>query len=119
MEDKEINLKAPKKSPEHKAYWNRFIHHIAKRDNFKESHLTQLSILCDLLVNYDRCAAFVEEEGFVYESVGRNGMQRKNHPETDLMGKYTTQIKDYSKLLDITLSKDKVTSPGDGADEWD
>lgn len=113
MDKNEINLKSPKKSPDFKRYWNLYAESIALRENFKTGHLKNLEILCDLLVDYDNLTNFVNENGFSYETSGRYGHQQKMHVEVSIRQKTIGQIKDFCKLLDITLAKDQSLNEDD------
>ena len=100
--------------------WNRLIDEITSRDNFKPGHLYQLEILCDLYQEYDRLRDIIEEFGYTYENDGgRNGAQIKVTPEVGQFNRIRSEIREYSKLLGLTLYKDKETTKGNEAkDEW-
>lgn len=88
-------------------YWNMFVPDIQDRENLKASHLQQLRILCALWCEYDELEDLIELGGRTYESMGRNGLQKKQRPEIALIQKTIAEIRNYSKMLDLVLVEDK------------
>ncbi len=91
-------------------YWKLYLGDMSHRDNLKPSHLNQLKILCDLSVDYDELRSIIAIEGRTYESEGRNGSQIKLRPEVSQMNTVCNNIRDYCKLLNIEVSKDKLSN---------
>jgi len=91
-------------------YWEETLPDIQHRENLKPSHLQQLRILCDLLVDYDQMQAIIEMEGRTYWSTGRNGDQLKLRPEVQQLNKVISEIRNYSKMLGLMLYKDTKTN---------
>ncbi len=91
--------------------WNEFVDGVASRDNFKMAYLNQLSILCDLYVEYDVLLKFIERKGYSYESESKSGITLKPYPEVLHFAKVQSEIRNYSKILGLLLVKD--TSQGD------
>lgn len=118
MENIEKYLKAPKKGANFKKYWEQYIHNIVERENFKASHVKTLEILVDMLCEYDILTEYIAQNGYTYASEGRNGMQVKPHPEVSIRENKIAKIKDYCKLLDITLTKDTPNDEDGDDDEW-
>lgn len=100
--------------------WNLLIGMVTERANFKESHLYQLEILCDLYQEYQNLRDTIEEFGFSYTSNGgRNGDQVKPVPEVAQMNRVRAEIREYSKMLGIVLTKDSSnTGATEAKDEW-
>lgn len=88
-------------------YWELFIEDVASRDNFKLGHLQQLEILCDLYVSYHDLSQIIKSDGYTFENEGRHGAQLKPHPCVALRYKTLAEIRQYSKMLGITLVKDQ------------
>lgn len=111
---KDENVKAllkqypsPKSNAEFKRMWELFLPEVTRRDNFKSGHLKQLEILCDLYVEYHKLNDAIDMYGSsTYESIGRNGLQRKVYPEVNLIRAARTDIKSYSKHLGLLLVRD-------------
>ena len=100
-----------------KKYWDLFYEKVKDRDNFHDSHLKQLKILCDLYVEYDDLSSVLEFEGNTYESDGRYGFKIVERPEVKMKSSVIKEIRSYSKLLDLVLVKD-AGSNNDGDNEW-
>lgn len=112
--------KSPKKDPKFKKYYEMYIDQIQDRENYKEGHLVQLRILIDLLIDYDELTNFVRENGWSYTTESRNGVQNKPYSEVAQRQKTINQIRDYSKLLGITLAKDTDTGEDEeDDDDWE
>jgi hypothetical protein len=100
----------PSEFPENERYtkhWNTFLADIADRDNFKKSHLIQLSILCSLISDYEYDRETIVQLGRTYETTGRNGLQHKARPELELMKKAVSDIRHYLNMLGLVLVEDK------------
>lgn len=116
--------RAPVKGREFLKYWKGFIVSIVDRDNFNESHLKNLEILCRAYVEYDRMTACLEElyqKNFSYSYVaeGRYGTQIKMHPEFNERQKLLAEIRQYSRLLGVVLNKDNMMKENDPSGEWE
>lgn len=100
--------------------WNEFIPNVCARENFKVAHLSQLVILCDLFVEYDKLTALIRTEGMTYWSEGgRNGSQLKTRPEVIQINRTRSEIRSYCKQMGLLLVKDKDASAGSGSDDGD
>lgn len=100
--------------------WRSLIDTIAGRDNFKDAHLHQLEILCDLFVEYEDLSTFLRKNGYTYEAFGRQGKAIKPFPEVLQLNRVKTEIRNYSKMLGLIISKDKDTGGGASKDgEWE
>jgi phage terminase small subunit len=108
----------PKKGKIYREKWELFIVGLAERENFKIAHLSQLEILCDLYVEYAQLKRFIKKNGYTYESVGRNGDQRKPFPEVYRLSRVESLIKEYSKSLGIMPKRDTSIEDGDQNSEW-
>jgi len=115
MEEKKF---ASPKSGEFKKYWDLLIDNVTGRDNFTKGHLFQLSVLCDLYVEYDHLTEKVKEEGYIYETSGRHGDLIKVNPHVTMRQKTLAELRSYSKLLGLTLFKDGPSVPEEEEDEW-
>lgn len=119
MENKNIGSPKPDERQFTK-HWDLFIGDVIERDNFKEHHLQQLGILCDLYVEYDNVATLIKEEGYTFESDGRHGKQLRPRPEISIRDKILTEIRHFSKILGLILVKDTVITKKTGEKgEWD
>lgn len=120
MED--ILEKYPSPNPDSEKfteYWNTLLPDIKDRENLKKSHLIQLKILCSQIVEYDELSEFLLYNGRTYESMGRNGLQIKLRPEVQLIKACVVEIRNYSKMLDLVLVKDKkMTNEEDEKNEF-
>jgi hypothetical protein len=112
--------KSPKEEPVFKKYWNIFLPEVMERPNFKEVHLHQLEILCDLYVEYHKLQSIIEFDGYTYVSVGRNGEQQRITPEVNQLNRCRGEIRNYCKMLGIALVKDSGESTKEeDKDEWE
>lgn len=128
MTKEEITLllkkyKQPVKGKEFKKYWVELIPTVVERDNFNETHLKNLEVLCNLYVEYDRMTEFLnayylKEGTYSYVAEGRHGTQIKMHPEFSERQKLLSEIRQYSRLLGIVLNKDNTSNEDDVAEEW-
>ena len=102
-----------------KKYWDKFILSAIERDNFSSYHLKNLEILCTLYVEYDELTEVIQVEGYSFVSEGRYGVQRKTLPELTERGKILAEIRQYSRMLGILLSKDqKFNELPNEENEW-
>ncbi len=108
----------PKKDPKFREVWLLFIDSISGRENFKVGHLRNLEILCDLYVEYESLQKFIRTKGRSYLSVGRAGEVWKFYPEVSLLGRVQSQIKDYTKMLNLVPKKDHTSDSGGEKDDW-
>jgi len=112
-------IHAPKRSAKFKKYWNIFIKDVENRDNFKPTHVKQLEVLVDLLIEYDELTEFIRKNGYSFEASTQFGTGYKKYPEVDMRQKTITNIREYCKMLDITLTKDAVVKADPEADKWE
>lgn len=118
MENKIENYPAPKKSAGFKKYWDKYLPKVISRENFHEAHLDQLEVLCDLYIEYHTLTQFIKTEGYTYESDGRYGEARREHPEVKIRQKVVAELRQYSRQLGLVLEKDKDTKDTGTKDEW-
>jgi phage terminase small subunit len=112
--------RSPKQHPVFVRMWNKLIPEVISRENFKDGHLHQLEVLCDLYVEYAKLEALIEQWGFTYVSNGgRSGDQIKIRPEVNQMNRVRSEIRSYSKMLGLLLFKDTDVGQDEGAEEWD
>ncbi len=107
------------KNKEFTKYWNLFIDDVTSRANFREGHLEQLAILCQLYDQFYKNTKQLIEEGYSFESAGRNGAQHKPHPVCAIRDKALAEIRQFSKLLGLVLEKDEHKNEDQTGDEWD
>lgn len=114
-----LNFDSPRDNDDFSYYWNLFIDDIRERDNLKPSHLHQFRILCDLYVEYDDLKILIDLQGRTYNAgMGRNGEQIKLTPEVQQMNRVLSEIRNYSKMLGLTLSADKTTKDEEEHDDF-
>lgn len=115
-----INFTCPRKEDEKfSRYWEIFVEDIQHRENIKKSHLLQLEVLCDLMLEYDTLKEEIKIYGRVYISVGRNGEQVKLRPEVTQMNRVVAEIRAYSAMLGLRLVKDTTASSGGTENEFE
>lgn len=98
---------APKSSPDFKKYWDKYLPKVVSRENFHNSHLDQLEVLCDLYIEYHELTNFIKENGYTYESDGRYGESHREWPQVKIRQKVTSELRMYSKQLGLVLEKDQ------------
>lgn len=89
-------------------YWDNFSPDLALRINLKDSHIQQLKLLCDQMVEYEILRRIVASVGYTYEYQNR----QLERPEVKMKSKCLENIVKYSKLLGIEPFKDSFTSDG-------
>jgi hypothetical protein len=109
----------PKKNIVFRQKWLRFIDGIVARENFKVGHLESLEILCDLYVEYEQLSKVVRTSGQTYEVVSRLGKTIKIRPEVLQLEKVKSNIRSYTKQLDLFPKKDHSVESGGDKDDWD
>ncbi len=109
----------PKKHPEYRDTWMKYIDSVARRENFHTGHLEALKILCDLHVEYFELGEWIRKNGRSYCSVGRQGEVWKLYPEVGLYSKVNAQIKEYMKLLGLSPKRDHGTESGGEGGKWE
>lgn len=107
MENINEKYAAPKDDKEFVKYWDRYLPKVIKRENFHESHLDQLEILCDLYLDYHELTKFIKKNGYSYEGDGRYGKSSNEYKEVSIRQKIIGEIRHFSKLLDLVLNKDQ------------
>ncbi len=100
-------------------YWDMFLEDVRHRDNIKRSHLVQLEVLCDLMIEYEILKEEIKIHGRVYYSVGRNGDQCKLRPEVTQLNRVFSEIRNYSRMLGLVLVKDTTSSEKEDVNEFD
>jgi len=115
-----LNTESPRPhDPEFTNYWNMFLNDIEDRANLKQSHLWQLTVLCDMAVEYEYLRNVLDVKGRTYSSEGRNGTQIKPRPELAQINKVYGEIRNYSKLFNIVLHKDQTVTKKGPKNEFD
>lgn len=109
---------SPKVHPIFLQKWAALIETIATRDNFIDSHLFQLELLCDLYAEYSDLGKIIRTEGRTYHSMGRQGEQIKMRPEVAQMNRILDMIYKYSRALQLTISADGYAGKDAEEDEW-
>ena len=110
---------SPKRTKIFAEKWNEYLPDVAKRENFKRGHLSQLAMLCDLHVEYEKLADFIDKKGYSYITSGRNGVQHRQWPQVAQRNRCVSEIRMYSKILGLILTKDKELGNDDELDkEW-
>lgn len=108
----------PRNEPRFKAHWDKLIADICQRPNMKESHLTQLEILCELYVELDDLNKLIKKHGMVFHSISRQGETLKIRPEVSQKNRVVAEIRNYSKALGLILHKDQAKRPEPDSDSW-
>lgn len=99
--------------------WKLFLPDILKRVNFKQGHLSQLSILCSLYVEYEKLEDNINTNGYSYTTDGKGGYQEKIRPEVIQLNRTRGEIRNYSKILGLVLVKDnQLTDQEEEKSEW-
>lgn len=111
--------RCPSSDEQFKFYWTSLIDEVAGKDSFRESHLLQLKILCDLYVDHEKLKAIVDVAGYTYTISGRNGDQQKTTPEFTEMMRVRGAIKDYSRQLGLQIGKELAPTEDAEEDNWD
>jgi len=109
---------SPNKDKEFKKYWNKLLPKVIERDNFHESHLEQLHVLCDLYVDYHKLTLFLREKGYTYETDGRYGENHREYPEVKIQQKCIAEIRQYCRVLDLLLTKDLSRKENPEEETW-
>lgn len=109
----------PKNNPVFRQKWMGFIDSVTGRDSFKEAHLEALAVLCDLYVEYHDLDTIIRKEGRTYKSVTRFGEHRAMHPAVAQMDKVRSNIRSYTKQLDLFPKKDNSDGSDGEEDEWE
>ena len=108
----------PKNDPIYKQKWNLFITNITERDNFNRAHLEQLSVLCDLFVEYEILVQSLKRTGYTYIVNTIIGAIPKPYPEVGQLNRVRIEIRNYMKMLGLLLVKDKSEREPEEKD-WD
>lgn len=115
-----MNFDYPSPNPDKhfSMYWDKYIEGVISRDNFRNEHLDQLAILCQLYVDNDTLTDEINETGMTYVTNGRNGIQIKIKPEVSQRNITRTEIRNYNKALGLIIEKDKTNNGDKNEDEW-
>jgi hypothetical protein len=115
----ELNYESPRNNPSFKRYWDNFVGDIKDRPNIKPSHLWQLTVLCDLCVEYDDLREIIALTGrTVSNGGGRNGDISRLTPEVVQLNKVLSEIRNYSRMLGLILVEDKKTKSDEEENEF-
>jgi phage terminase small subunit len=110
--------RAPKTEPVFKKYWNLFLPQVIERKNFKDSHLEQLHVLCDLFVDYHRLTEFINENGYSFLTDGRYGQTSRPHVETQVRMNTVKELRAYLKSMGLILDPTDMPDDDEGK-EWE
>ncbi len=83
------------------------------------SYLSQLEILCDLYVEHDTLLKFIAANGYTYRAVGRQGISIKSYPQVAQMNRVKSEIRSYSKMLGLVLTRDKELRNAGEEEAWE
>jgi phage terminase small subunit len=119
--DSPLYYKPPRNHPIFVSRWNEFLPDIVKRENFKQGHLAQLRILCDMYVEYAKLEKAIQEHGYVYETFNdKGGRSLRPRPEVQQLNRTRSEIRNYSKTLGLLLVKDKTLAHNESEEEtWE
>lgn len=106
----------PKKNKIFRDKWMTFIDLVVERESFKKAHLSTLEILCDCYVDLAHLDKFIRENGMTYEVITIAGKDRKKYIEVGMRETVRSQIKDFTKMLDLFPKKDNRMGGGGGSD---
>ena len=109
---------APREEARFNYYWDRYIDNVVQRDNFKNEHLDQLAILCQMYVDVEEIEDDLRAEGRTYTVQGRSGAQIKCHPLVAQLNVLRTEIRNYNRVLGLVLDKDKQLKDTKSKNEW-
>lgn len=110
------------KDPAYQQVWDEFYPIICAKSNFQTAHLKQLEVLCDLYVDQKRLRADIDKNGYTYFAKLRDGVLERPRPQVQMIYRVRADIKVYTDMLGLNLSKDKSRRPGkDPAkeEEWE
>lgn len=120
MAKKKNRYPSPDKDPEFTKYWDSYIESVTGRENFKEGHLFQLEILCNLHKEHKKLTDVLEITGQTYiNNSQRYGDVIKTYPEVTQLNHVRGQIVLYTKMLGLMLVKDTKPSTSQESEEWD
>lgn len=100
------------KDPIYKETWDLLYPLLASKKNFQTAHLKQLEILCDLYADQKRLRADIDKNGYTYVARLRDGVLERPRPQVVMLNRVRLDIKTYSDMLELNLSKDKDRRPG-------
>lgn len=113
------NHPPPSKDKVFRNKWNLFIGDVVARENFKDGHLSQLEVLCNLYAEEVALLEFLKKNGYSYMTVTRNGTQYKAFPEVAQLNRVRAEIRQYSRTLGLLLVKDKeLKDPKAKENDW-
>jgi phage terminase small subunit len=84
--------------------WNYLLPDIVQRKKFKEIHLHQLEMLCEMYVDHEMLSEFIRKHGHSYKLHGVNQGYRA-YPQVAQLNKVRTEIRYYSTLLGLVISR--------------
>ena len=87
---------------------------ITSRVNFTKHHLLQLEILCNLYQEVDDLTESLKISGTTVENHGRYGLQVRSHPDVLQKNKVLAEIRAYTKILNLGISKEVAEEDDDG-----
>jgi phage terminase small subunit len=112
-------------------HWNRLVQEMVKKKSFREAHLSELEILCDIYKKYDNLSAIIEIDGDYLEGTAQRTGERllRPNPGIKILLGYMQLISRYSTDLGFTvpgqrkssgreLTEDNVIPPPEDKPEW-
>lgn len=114
-----LKFPPPKKDRVFREKWAGFIDSLSSRENFKRAHLQALEVLCDLYVEYSDLETVIRTEGRTYRAVSRFGEVRRMHPAVAQIDKVRSNIRAYTKQLDLFPKRDNSSEADGEESEWE
>lgn len=114
---KKKSSRSPFSSNEQKvAYkiWRLYVEDITNRENFAKHHLLQLETLCKLYQEVEDLEESLKITGTSIENHGRYGLQVRSHPDVLQKNKCLAEIRAYTKMLGLGISKNEKEDDDDG-----
>ena len=110
---------SPSKDPSFKNRWDRFIGDVYNQQNFSESILFQLEVLCDLYVELNALNEIIKEKGYTYVSHTSQGTSERIRHEVGARAKVLVEVRHLTASLGLTASKKSKIRADDEDGEWD
>jgi phage terminase small subunit len=104
-----VKFPPPKLEPIYVKMWNMLLPELVQRKKFKEVHLHQLEMLCEMYVDHEQLSEFIRKNGHSYKLHGINSGHRA-YPQVAQLNKVRTEIRYYSTLLGLVISRGEDAS---------
>ncbi|MBD3803570.1 MAG: P27 family phage terminase small subunit [Thioclava sp.] len=82
------------------------------RDRLNDGNLFMFIQLCRVVLRHERLLVFIEEEGEVYSSDTRNGIQHKTRPEVGQVNETFRQIRALGNEFGMTPAAERALTGG-------